>query len=134
MILKLIIAEKPELAKDIAKAILHNMQINDGVMYDDTYIVISSFGHLFELYRPEDYDEKYKHWNLDELPMVFSDWKRKPQPDKMKRINQIRDLMKQADCIINAGDPDDEGQLLIDKIIDYFGFDKPERLRITEFI
>ena len=123
--MKLIIAEKPELAKDIAKAILHNMQINDGVMYDDTYTVISSFGHLFELYRPEDYDEKYKHWNLDELPMVFSDWKRKPQPDKMKRINQIRDLMKQADCIINAGDPDDEGQLLIDEIIDYFGFDKP---------
>ena len=122
--MKLVIAEKPELAKDIASAILHNMQHNDGVMYDDTYTVISSFGHLFELYRPEDYDEKYKHWRLDDLPMVFDNWKRKPQHDKMKRINQIRDLMNRADCIINAGDPDDEGQLLIDEIIDYFGYDR----------
>lgn len=123
--MKLVIAEKPELAKDIAHAILHNMKYNDGVMYDDTYTVISSFGHLFKLYNPEDYDLNLKQWRLDTLPISFDNWKRKPDEDKKHRIEQIQELMKQADCIINAGDPDDEGQLLIDEIIEYFGYDKP---------
>lgn len=123
--MKLVIAEKPELAKDIAHAILHNMKYNDGVMYDDTYTVISSFGHLFKLYNPEDYDANLKQWKLDTLPISFDNWKRKPDESKEHRINQIHELMKQSDCIINAGDPDDEGQLLIDEIIEYFGYDKP---------
>ena len=121
----LVIAEKPELSKDIAHAILRNMKYSDGVMYDDTYTVISSFGHLFKLYAPQDYDEKLKHFRLDALPISFDNWKRKPDETKIKRIKQIQELMKQADCIINAGDPDDEGQLLIDEIIEYFGFSKP---------
>lgn len=123
--MKLVIAEKPELAKDIAHAILHNVKYNDGVMCDDTYTVISSFGHLFKLYDPEDYDANLKHWSLGTLPITFDNWKRKPDKEKIRRINQIHELMKSADCIIHAGDPDDEGQLLIDEIIEYFGYDKP---------
>lgn len=125
--MKLVIAEKPELAKDIAGAILRNGKYEGGVMYDDNYTIISAFGHLLELCSPEEYNSELKAWRMETLPITFKNWKKKPDKSKEERLNLIGQLMKRTDCecIINAGDPDDEGQLLIDEIIDYFGFTKP---------
>lgn len=125
--MKLVIAEKPELAKDIASAILVNPQHSDGAMYDSTYAVISAFGHLLKLKSPAEINPDFAKWRLDDLPIAFDNWGKVPdeQEYKIKRLNRIHELMKHSECVINAGDPDDEGQLLIDEIIEYFNYDKP---------
>lgn len=125
--MKLVIAEKPELAKDIAGAILRNGKYEGGVIYDDSYTIISAFGHLLKLCSPDEYNSDLKAWRMETLPITFQNWKKVPDKSKEERLNLIGQLMRRSDCecIINAGDPDDEGQLLVDEIIDYFGFTKP---------
>ena len=123
--MKLIIAEKPMLARAIADAIDGNAVKKDGYTEKGEYVVTSAFGHLLTLKDPEDYDAKYRKWALDTLPIYFDDWGKKPGEGKEERLNQIGALMKGADCVINAGDPDDEGQYLIDEIIDWFGYEGP---------
>ncbi|MEG0408939.1 MAG: DNA topoisomerase [Bacilli bacterium] len=122
--MKLIIAEKPDLANDIAKALLKNPINENGIIKDNEYIVVSAFGHLLSLCEPDEYDSKYKKWNLDTLPIAFENWKRKPAEEtyKRKRLDLIGELLSLSTCVIHAGDPDDEGQLLIDEILDYFNY------------
>ena len=121
--MKLIIAEKPELGKAIAAAICDKPVFNrDGSILCGEYTVISAFGHLFKLKQPEEYDIKYKKWTKDALPIFFENWDIVPSADKIGRVNVIGNLLKQADEVIHAGDPDDEGQLLIDEILEYFKY------------
>ena len=121
--MKLIIAEKPELGKAIAAAICDKPVFNrDGSILCGEYTVISAFGHLFKLKQPEEYDIKYKKWTKDTLPIFFENWDIVPSADKIGRVNVIGNLLKQADEVIHAGDPDDEGQLLIDEILEYFKY------------
>lgn len=126
--MKLVIAEKPELARDIANAILKgNIRNLKYALADDTYIVTNVFGHLLKLADPALYDEKYTHWDIEDLPIYFENWKHVPDKEeyKLKRLKVIEKLLGECDCVIHAGDPDDEGQLLIDEILDYFNFNKP---------
>lgn len=132
----LVIAEKPELARSIARAIGQGGEENDGLYEDQKYQIISAYGHLLQLKDPEDYDEKYKdRTNIDLLPIYFKSWQKIPTKDKIyksnkkqdnsyirKRLQKIGDLLSKTDTVIHAGDPDDEGQLLIDEILDYFQF------------
>ena len=121
--MKLILAEKPELAKAIAAAICPKpIPRRDGSILCGEYTVISAFGHLFHLKQPEEYDVKYKKWTRENLPIFFENWQITPDPSKIGRVNTIGELLKQADEVIHAGDPDDEGQLLIDEILEYFGY------------
>lgn len=124
--MKLIIAEKPELGKAIAAAICQKPVTNrDGSINCGEYTVISAFGHLFKLKQPEEYGEEYKKWTKDTLPIYFENWDIVPAKDKTQRVNVIGGLLKQAEIVVHAGDPDDEGQLLIDEILQYFKYDGP---------
>lgn len=128
--MKLIIAEKPELGRAIANVVVENQHSSNGyISGDNDYIVVSAMGHLLKLQEPEEIDEKYK----DKKVLPVDGTKAKLVPDMIKdeknnnsykaeRLKLIGELMEEADVVINAGDPDDEGQLLIDEIIEYFGY------------
>lgn len=127
----LVIAEKPVLGKAIADALPGTAAMKNGCIYKDDYIVTWVFGHMLSLKEPEDYDIGYKSWNINSLPIFFKDWQvkigkdgnlNKGQISKSQRVNQIGSLLKQADEIIHAGDPDDEGQLLIDELLRWFNY------------
>lgn len=120
--MKLVIAEKPDLGRAIAAAILPNGKSKGSYIEGDGMVITWAFGHLFRLKAPEDYDPDLKGWELRDLPIFFKNWGIKPDEDKLKQINLIKDFLKEADTVIHAGDPDDEGQLLIDEILDYFHF------------
>lgn len=131
--MKLIIAEKPELARAIAEAIPGTKNKKDGYIEVGEYCVTWAAGHLLKLYDPQDYDEKYKKWVLSDLPINFENWKKKIIDGKGKLVNNIKKLIKDADEVINAGDPDDEGQLLIDEIIQYLNYKgKVSRILIND--
>ena len=127
--MRLFIAEKPSLARSIA-AVLSNPQQNHKLYIqagDD--IVAWAAGHLLEQAMPEAYDEKYKHWNLADLPIFPNVWKLLIKKESKDLFDNIKSLLKKAHTVVNAGDCDREGQLLIDEILDYCGY-KGEVLRI----
>ena len=124
--MKFYIAEKPSLARALADG------IGDGKKYDGYIslnggreIVTWCFGHILENFSPDEYAEKYKHWRLEDLPIVPDIWKLKVKSDAAKQFKIIRDLIAKATTIVNAGDPDREGQLLVDEVLDYVGNKKP---------
>ena len=107
------IAEKPSVAKDIAR-IIGATTARDGYMEGNGYQVTWTFGHLCELKEPDDYTPMWKHWSLSALPMI-------PQRFGIKLINDegikkqfatIEKLMQAADSIINCGDAGQEGELI----------------------
>lgn len=122
--MKLFIAEKPSLARAIASA-LGSAEKNDGYLSVGDNVVTWCFGHILENFQPEDYDEKFAKWNLDDLPIVPSHWKLKISPSCSKQFSIIKNLIKKADEIIHAGDPDREGQLLVDEVLNFVGNNKP---------
>jgi len=122
----LYIAEKPSLATAIAHG-LGKGQKKDGcfVMNGGQQIVTWCFGHILEQLKPDEYDEKYKRWTLEDLPIVPNPWMLKVSDSCKKQFKIIKDLVAQADQIVNAGDPDREGQLLIDEVLDFLYNKKP---------
>lgn len=121
----LIIAEKPELGRAIAAAIDGPNKEIRGVIHKQNVVITWAYGHLLRLCEPDEYDSKYKRWNKEDLPIYFDDWKLIPDGNKKDRVEQIMALMEQCDQIIHAGDPDDEGQFLIDEILQYAKNTKP---------
>lgn len=117
----LIIAEKKELAEAVRKAI----QVGRRRIPQGNYNVLPAAGHLMSLKMPEEYDPKYKTWNLADLPIAFPQWQEVPIPGKENLLNPIIEAMKSADIIVNCGDPDDEGQYLCDQII--YAYMHPEK-------
>lgn len=116
----LIIAEKPSVAKELAR-VLGGFTKNKEYYENSKYIITSLFGHLLELYKMEDYNRDYKVWNIDDLPF-FPDtfkWKIKNQSGIKERYNIIQDLIlrDEIDVIINCGDNDREGEVLVNNII-----------------
>lgn len=130
------IAEKPSLAEAIFKGLggCTKSQKENGYFKNGDDIVTWCFGHMLELFDPADYDDKYKKWSLDNLPLpVNYPPKFKVKSSASKQVAVIKSLLKQASVIINAGDPDDEGQLLVDELIEYFNCDQPvKRLLIAD--
>lgn len=118
----LIIAEKPELAKSIVNAIDGKLNKNDGYFEKGNYVVTWAYGHILRLKTPEEYDEDNKSWDMKQLPIYFKDWGKIPIDKSRKQFNVIKKLINECDEIINAGDIDEEGQLLIDEIIEYCKF------------
>ena len=107
------IAEKPSVAKDIAR-ILGATNSHQGYMEGNGYQVTWTFGHLCTLKEPNDYTEMWKHWSLSSLPMI-------PQRFGIKLIDDdgikrqfavIEKLMQSADGIVNCGDAGQEGELI----------------------
>ncbi len=123
--MKLIIAEKPMLARAIAAAIPGKAENKDGYTVKGEYAIVSAFGHLLALKDPEDYDQAYSKWTMEALPIYFEDWGKKPGEGKAGRLELIGSLLKDAEQVIHAGDPDDEGQYLIDEILEWFDYKGP---------
>lgn len=121
----LIIAEKPELGRAIAAAIDGNGREVRGVIRKQNVIITWAYGHLLRLCEPDEYDARYKKWKKEDLPICFENWKLVPDGNKKDRVEQIMALMQECDQIIHAGDPDDEGQFLIDEILEYAQNEKP---------
>ncbi|WP_151869233.1 DNA topoisomerase 3 [Acinetobacter soli] len=123
---RVFIAEKPELAKAIASQLSTNYSRNDGYFECSNGDKVTwCFGHMLKLADPEDYDPKYSKWDMSDLPFCHIPWKKKVSEDKKKQVIIIKKLVQSAQAVVNAGDPDDEGQLLVDELLEYFGNTKP---------
>lgn len=107
------IAEKPSVAKDIAR-ILGATTSHNGYMEGNGFQVTWTFGHLCTLKEPNDYTESWKHWSLSALPMIPPRFGIKLiDDDGIKRqFSVIERLMQAADCIVNCGDAGQEGELI----------------------
>lgn len=107
------IAEKPSVAKDIAR-ILGATASHNGYMEGNGFQVTWTFGHLCTLKEPNDYTEHWKHWSLSALPMIPPRFGIKLiDDDGIKRqFSVIERLMQAADCIVNCGDAGQEGELI----------------------
>ena len=117
---RLFIAEKPSLARAIADVLPKPHQKGNGFIKASNGDIVSwCIGHLLEQATPEVYDERYKKWALDDLPIVPDKWILMPKSSTEKQFNILVDLIKSADQIVHAGDPDREGQLLVDEVLNY---------------
>lgn len=122
---ELIIAEKPNLGRDIASALGGGTSRGEYIQ-GDGWIVTWTVGHLLELWSPEEYDEKNKIWSKENLPLIPDPFKLKRNKAGKSQIPVIDKLSKKARVIVNAGDADREGQMLVDEVIDHIGWNGPE--------
>lgn len=142
---KVIIAEKPSVAKNIADA-LNIKTRRDGYFEGKEYLITWAFGHLLQLYDAKDYDENMKGWKLEKFPFIPLNFKYKIKNqannkniiDKgaQKQINIIKNLIESenVDGVISATDFDREGQIIGDEIFSYLEIKKPiYRLLLNEW-
>ncbi|WP_394201026.1 DNA topoisomerase III [Shewanella waksmanii] len=128
----LYIAEKPSLGRAIADVLPKPLKKGDGFITSANGDCVSwCIGHLLEQVEPDGYDAAYKSWKFDHLPIVPSEWKMRPKPKTRSQLSVLKKLVKQARQIVNAGDPDREGQLLVDEVIAYLGV-KGDKLAQTQ--
>lgn len=130
---QLIIAEKPSVARDIAK-VLKCHQKGDGFIEGENYVITWAIGHLVTLFEPEDYDEKLKKWQYRSLPILPNEMKIKPYNKTIKQLKAIKSLIARKDIIslICATDSGREGELIFRYIYNYTGCKKPfKRLWIS---
>ena len=125
--MKLYIAEKPSLARALATALPSKSTSakEDGCITLANGDVVSwCIGHLLELAEPEHYNPEFKKWRLEHLPILPSCWQYQPKPKTRKQLTILIKLIKKASSIVHVGDPDREGQLLVDEVLNYAGATK----------
>ncbi|KHT45759.1 DNA topoisomerase III [Vibrio sinaloensis] len=125
---RLFIAEKPSLGRAIAAALPGPKKNDQGfIRCGNGDVVTWCIGHLLEQVEPDAYDERYKKWNLADLPIVPEQWQLRPRKSASKQLTVVRKLLKESNQIIHAGDPDREGQLLVDEVLDYCKVSKTKK-------
>jgi DNA topoisomerase-3 len=142
---KVIIAEKPSVAKNIAEALKIKTR-KDGYFQGEGYYITWAFGHLLQLYDAKDYDETMKGWRFEKFPFIPEDFKYKVKSDGVnrsaedkgakKQIGIIKSLieMPDVDGVISATDFDREGQVIADELFGYLQVTKPiYRLLLNEW-
>lgn len=142
---KVIISEKPSVAKNIADAYKIKTR-RDGFYEGDDYLVTWAFGHLLQLYDAKDYDENMKGWRMDKFPFIPEGFKYKIKCDSSnrevvdkgaeKQINIIKGLIDRDDVdgVISATDFDREGQVISDELFIHYDIKKPiYRLLLNEW-
>ncbi|GAD02583.1 DNA topoisomerase III [Agarivorans albus] len=118
--MRLYIAEKPSLARAIAAVLPKPQQKHNGyIQLANGDCVTWCIGHLLEQAEPEHYDAKFKQWRLEHLPIFPDKWQWKAKSKTASQLKAIKSLVKQASSIVHAGDPDREGQLLVDLVIEH---------------
>ncbi len=120
----LYICEKPSLANAIAQGLGIKSKENGYITTKQGDTITWCFGHMLEQLMPEEYDDKYKTWNLDDLPFLLP-YRLKIKESATKQYRIIKRLLSKASTVVNAGDPDEEGQLLIDEILQYEQYQGP---------
>jgi len=131
----LVIAEKPSVGKDYAKALPGSFQNHKDYLESDDHVISWAVGHLVELAEPEDYDSKYKLWSLNRLPIIPEEFKLKPIDGRSgKQLDVLRKLLrrKDVDQVVNGCDAGREGELIFSYINQEVGGQKPvQRLWVS---
>jgi DNA topoisomerase-3 len=128
----LYIAEKPSLGRAIADVLPKPHKKGDGhIIAANGDCVSWCIGHLLEQAEPDAYDPEFKSWKFEHLPIIPQSWKMKAKPNTRSQLMILKGLVKQASQLVNAGDPDREGQLLVDEVIAHFGV-KGDKLHQTQ--
>src|SRR5690554_4300152 len=125
----LYIAEKPSLARAIAAALPGPHQKGQGWIRcgngQEAATVSWCIGHLLEPAEPARYNPAWKKWRQEDLPMFPEQWQLTPKDSVKQQLKVLESLIRQADVITHAGDPDREGQLLVDEVLRYVGTTVP---------
>ena len=118
----LVIAEKPSVARTIAK-VLGCEDKRDGCLEGPDGVVSWCFGHLAEYAMPEAYDERYRKWTLESLPIIPDQWKLEVSEDKAKQFKVLRDLLnsREFSYVVNACDAGREGELIFNRVYELSG-------------
>jgi len=122
---RLFIAEKPSMGAELAKHLTGPASRKDGYIITGGGIVTWAFGHILRQAEPGEYDSQYIRWRAEDLPIIPKDWKLCIVESAKKQFAIIKQLMEEATEIVHAGDPDREGQLLIDEVLEYLENRKP---------
>jgi DNA topoisomerase-3 len=130
--MKLIIAEKPSLGRTIASALGHGLK-GIGCIVSDDWTVTWAFGHMYEQANPDSYltanlpttKKGTNVWRLEDLPIIPKQWILNPKAGAKQQLTIIAELLKNSTEVTHAGDPDREGQLLIDEILLEMGWNGP---------
>lgn len=124
----LVIAEKPSVASDLAKA-LGKLPKKDDYFENDEFIVTSAIGHLVELCLPNEMDKKRGKWSFANLPIIPDQFDLKPIEKTQSRFNLVKRLLKRPDVtdVINACDAGREGELIFHYLMKLAGNKKPTR-------
>jgi len=124
----LVIAEKPSVASDLARA-LGGFKKHDDHFENDRYIISSAIGHLVELALPSELDVKRGKWTFANLPIIPDEFELKPIEKTKARFNALRRLIqrKDVDLLINACDAGREGELIFRYLVKLSGSKKPIR-------
>jgi DNA topoisomerase-3 len=132
--MKLWIAEKPTMGRAIAKELPGPHRENRNfIECGEGNVVTWCVGHVLEQAPPEAYDEKLKGWRLEHLPIVPPKWRLLPKESTKEVLGTIKALLPRATSVVHAGDEGREGQLLVDEVLDYFGYRGPvERFRTAD--
>ncbi|RRW72130.1 DNA topoisomerase III [Pantoea dispersa] len=129
--MRLFIAEKPSLARAIADVLPKPYRRGDGyIACGNDQVVTWCVGHLLEQAQPDSYDSRYARWNLADLPIIPDKWRLQPRPSVAKQLKVIEGLLQQASVVVHAGDPDREGQLLVDEVLDYLQLPAEKRQQV----
>ena len=127
--MKLIIAEKPVLARNIVQCIRQKgKRVNDRTYMCSDYYITHLAGHIMEHVEPEKINPKWAKWRLEDLPICVRNWPKEVKKDKQELYDNIKSLLEldEIDEVVNAGDMDAEGQLLVDEVLLDIGCSKKE--------
>ena len=116
------ICEKPSVAKAVVEALGGGKNKQGYVeiskkINGEEQVVSWCVGHVLSTLEPDEYDEKYKKWIFSDLPIIPSEWKLKANPKTKDQLKILKELIKKATSFVNVGDPDREGQLLVDELL-----------------
>lgn len=129
--MRLFIAEKPSLGRAIADVLPKPHRRGEGyIACGNDQIVTWCVGHLLEQAQPDSYDSRYARWSLSDLPIIPEKWQLQPRPSVAKQLKVIDGLLKKASEVVHAGDPDREGQLLVDEVLDYLKLPAAKRDKV----
>ncbi len=133
--MKLYIAEKPSLGRAIAAVLPGTHQRGDGFIKTSNGDCVSwCIGHLLEQAEPHMYNPEYKSWRMQHLPIVPDEWKLQPKKESKQQLAVLRKLVKEADKLVHAGDPDREGQLLVDQLFAYLKVSQKKKAEIQRLL
>jgi len=129
----LVIAEKPDMGRNIAAVIEPKAQNKRSYLEGERYIITWAIGHLIGLAEPDLYDEKYKKWRFGDLPIIPEDFKLLPNPRTKDQLQVIADLAARSGELVNACDAGREGQHIFSLIVRHLGLRHPvKRLWISD--
>ena len=122
--MRVYLCEKPSQGKDIAR-VLGARQRGSGCYTGSGIVVTWCIGHLVEAAQPEAYDEGYRRWRLEQLPIIPERWRVEPKPSTATQLKIVRQCVGRATEIVIATDADREGEMIAREILDLCGYRGP---------